>query len=416
MKRIVVFLLVSGVVLAQMESPKSPGLDPDSLDRELWFELISLTAKAYNEGHFIKFDTFHNSLAEFVELLSPRTLSSHPIGQASPPAGSVSLTYSPVYPVVAPLYSYFSSAAVRYSALSRPGSAADLTGVQPTIQSDPQMIFLDGFGNSLIAFDLTTQTTAGQVVVPSTTGPFGIRPSAQGASNEVWVLSSGFEVSGGVNEVTVVNLGTQSVVTNIAIPSTQAGTPVGIAFTNDGATAFEAVKYQSADLAGNNGALVVFDAANRAVTSTMLLKSIPYAVVMAPDGSTLYLLATTQSTGGTVTYYDVLSGTAGFTATIKGNYNPNAPVFIHPDGTRLFWNVNYLLEVFDLKTRQVTSFTSGLPSTAGPTMRMSQDGARVYFTDPAGDIVVVDTSSGVILSTSNTGFPTSVFAGPPIAP
>jgi DNA-binding beta-propeller fold protein YncE len=252
------------------------------------------------------------------------------------------------------------------------------------------------------------------VVVPSTTGPFGIRPNATSASNEVWVLNSGFEVSSGVNEVSVVDLGGQSVVANIATPSAQAGVPVGIVFTTDGATAFEAIKYDSADSAGNNGALVVFNAASRTVTSTMLLKSTPYALVMARDGLTAYLLAT-GATGGTITYYDVLSGTADLTVSLP-NYNPFAPVFIHPDGTRLFWNTNAILNIFYLTTRQVITVTSGLPSTASPTFSMSQDGGRVYFSDQAGDVVVLDTIYGFTLASFNAGAAVSIFGGPPVAP
>ena len=41
----------------------------------------------------------------------------------------------------------------------------------------------------------------------------------------------------------------------------------------------------------------------------MLLKFVPAALLMAPDGLTAYILSNT----GTITYYDVLSGTSDLT-------------------------------------------------------------------------------------------------------
>ena len=75
------------------------------------------------------------------------------------------------------------------------------------------------------------------------------------------------------------------------------------------------------------------------------------------------------------------------------------------------------LTVFDLTTRQVTNeFNSGLPTTVGRTFSLSQDGAKAYFSDPLGDVAVLDTYYGTILAAYNTGTAVSVFAGPPIAP
>jgi hypothetical protein len=338
--------------------------------------------------------------------------------------GSVDTSFSAVYPVVAPFYSYFPGAEVRYNPLSTPrfvaAVQADLTTVQPGAPPDPQMIFLDGFGGGLIAFDMTTLSAVSQVPVPTMTGPFGIRPNTTGPANEVWVLNSGFELSSGLNEVSVVDLSAQSLVTNIVTPSIQAAVPVGIVFTNDGATAFEVLKYDSPDSAGNNGALVVFDAVGRAVTSTMLLKFAPAALLMAPDGSTAYILS---SSGGTITYYDVLSGTADLTvSTYPPGSNAGYPgngtaVYIHPDGTRLFWNVGVYLTVFDLNTRQVTNqFNSGLPTTVGRTFSLSQDGTTAFFSDLQGDVALLDTYYGTILDTFNLGTASSIFGGPPIAP
>jgi hypothetical protein len=194
---------------------------------------------------------------------------------------------------------------------------------------------------------------------------------------------------------------------------------MGIVFTNDGATAFEALKYDSPDSAGNNGALLVFDAVNRTLTSTMLLKFVPTALLMAPDGLTAYILSNT----GMITYYDVLSGTADLSvSTYPPGSNAGYPgagsaVYIHPDGTRLFWNVGVYLTVFDLTTRQVTNqFNSGLPTTVNRTFSLSQDGGRAYFSDQQGDVAILDTYYGTVLASYNAGAATSIFGGPPIAP
>jgi hypothetical protein len=323
------------------------------------------------------------------------------------PEGSLTTSFSAVDATIAPYFNNFSTGPVQYIPQQRP--AADLTILQPVPPPDPQMVFLDGLGNTIVAVDTTTLTIVSQVVVPSTTGPFGMRPSSAGPATEAWVANGGSEVS-------VVNLSAQQLVTNIMTPSLPAATSAGIVFTPDGETAFEAVKYFSPDASGNNGALVIYNAAARTVASTFALKYGPAAIVIAPDGLTVYLL----STGGELTYYDVLSGTADLSVSTyppgqNGGYNGFGPAFVHPDGTRLLWNINYLLIEFNINSRTVTQFNSGLPSTAAPGMSMSQDGGQVFFYDAAGDIVCMDTTTGNILLSANVGSPISVFGGPPLA-
>ena len=284
------------------------------------------------------------------------------------------------------------------------------------------MIFLDGHGAGVVALDMTTLNPVSQVVVPSVVGPFGLRPSTTGPANEVWVLNSGNEVPAGA-EVSVVNLSTQTLVTNILTPSIPASTfavPMGIVFTPDGSTAFEIFKYDTPDSAGNLGAMVVFNAPARTVTSTMPLKFTPTAVLMSPDGLTAYIL----SSAGTITYYDVLSGTAGLTAqSVQPGSEFGYPgifsaVAIHPDGTRMFWNVGVYLVVFDLTTRQIINdFNSGLPTTVNRTFSLSQDGSMAYFSDTQGDVAVLDTYSGTVLDSFNLlGVALSIYGGPPVAP
>ncbi len=335
-----------------------------------------------------------------------------------PLAMSSATQFSPVNEVLDAFYGQYPNGQDRYEQPYQPRLATavheDLTTVQPVAPPDPRMIFLDGLGDSLVAVDMTNFATVSQVVVPSTAGPFGVRPTIMGSASEAWVANGGLEVS-------IADLSAQTVAATILTPSVPpTATPVGIVFTPDGMTAFEGFSYFSSDSSGNNGALVIFDAAARTVKSTFALKYAPTALLMAPDGSTAYLL----SNGGMITYYDVLSGTADLSASTyppgsnAGYPGSTSAVAIHPDGTRLFWNVGASLTVFDLTTRTVANqFTSGLPTTVGRTFSLSQDGGRAYFSDTQGDVVVLDTLFGNILATyTETGASVSVFEGPPQAP
>jgi hypothetical protein len=199
--------------------------------------------------------------------------------------------------------------------------------------------------------------------------------------------------------ISIVDLATGTVTATIPVPNLNnvdtfpSNQTTG--FTSDGATFFYAVPYITPDSAGNNGALLVFDAATRTLTSTLPQKVAPAVLVMAPDGLTAYLLSGTGN--GNITYYDVLSGTADLSAQLytPGTFyyfNGIGQVFSHPDGTRLFWNAPFLaannapgggeIQVFDLTTRQITSsFTYSLPVGTNPvTFQMSQDGATFIVT------------------------------------
>jgi hypothetical protein len=286
-----------------------------------------------------------------------------------------------------------------------------LTTLQPNPPVHPQMILYDGISNNIVDVDLTNFTILGQVTIPISTfvSTFGIVPTATGPENVVWAVSPQVGIF-------VVDVGAQSLTATIPTPSLDPGNtvPVGIVFSNDGATAFYAASNHTADSSGNNGALLVFDVASQTLTSTLLLKYAPTALVMAPDGITAYLLSNT----GMITYYDVLSGTADlslstYTPGIAGGYpGASSQVFIHPDGTRLFWNVGVYLEVFDLTAHKLTnSFNSGLPG-ALASMQMSQDGSMMWFANVLGNVVILDTRSGVTLGTYQTTPGSAVYPGP----
>ena len=289
------------------------------------------------------------------------------------------------------------------------GARRPASVVQAATSSNPQMIMLDGLSYNLLKFDLTNYTIVSQVVVPSTSGPFGVRPNPAGPANEVWVANGG-------KEIAVADLGSQTLVTSIPTPSIPvASVPAGIVFTNSGATALEAAAFYPPDSSGNTGALLVFDAANRKLTSTTLLRFAPTALLMAPDGLTAYLLDDT----GKLVYYDVLSGTADLTAStatpgVAGGFSSlSGKAFVHPDGTRLFWNANTQLYAFDLTTRKlIYQASSGLPSTSGASMQPSQDGSTVWFANAAGNVSVVDTRYGNIMTMYQTDPGSQVFPGP----
>jgi hypothetical protein len=327
-----------------------------------------------------------------------------PQGQAealSPVLAALTLFYG-----LAPDYAHYKV----YGPFARPAHP-ELTLAQPATPADAQMILYDGITNNIVDLDLTTNAILSQYTIPISTyvSVFGIVPSVTGASNEVWAVSP-------QQGVFVVNTGNGTLTANIPIPSLNVANtvPVGIVFTNSGNTALYAVRYYTPDSAGNNGALLVFDVASQTLTSTLLLKYAPAALVMAPDGLSAYLL----SNGGMITYYDVFSGTADLSASTytpgmnNGYPGSNAQVFIHPDGTRLFWGVGVYLEVFDLVTRQVTAqFNSGLPTTSA-SMQMSQDGSTVWFADTLGNLSILDTRYGSILGMPTGSPQTAVYPGP----
>jgi hypothetical protein len=284
-----------------------------------------------------------------------------------------------------------------------------LTVEQPATPPDPEMIMFDGLGSNMMKFDLTTFAILSQVpMFPLGVTTFGIRPAATGAENEVWTAYSATG-AGGVTAggITIVDLTTNSVAASI--PNTANIAPVNIVFTNSGNTALEAVSYPKPDSSGNNGAILVFDAVSRTLTSTLPLKNAPQQILMAPDGLTAYILGNNF----TITYYDVLSGTADLTAPFPLAF-VTGTVFLHPDGTRLFVDQGYGLGVFDLTTRQITNtFNYNLAMYAVPmSVNMSQDGSTVWVVDTVNNVTILDTRYGNILAVYQTSSGSTVFPGP----
>jgi hypothetical protein len=273
----------------------------------------------------------------------------------------------------------------------------------PVIPANPQMTILDNYSTDrILKLDLTTFAIVNQVLLPSQApAVFAVRPSAAGATDEVWTAPATTAIA-----ISISDLGAGKMIASIPSPSPDPtkNQAVGIVFTNDGATALYAVSYTTPDSAGNNGAVLVIDAVNRKLTSTLPLKFAPQTILMAPDGLTAYLIGS-----GKLSYYDVLSGTADLTVPFSFF---SGQIFVHPDGTRLFWDAGQL-EVFDLTTRKITNeFKFGLPSTSGTSMQMSQDGSKVYVGNGLGAVVILDTRYGNVLGTFQSPGPAQVFGGP----
>jgi hypothetical protein len=304
-----------------------------------------------------------------------------------------------------------------------PGAAVrpHLTTVQPAAPPNPHLVDFDGLSNNIYDFDLTTFATLSTVAIPYSTFAtnLAIRPTATGPDNEVWAMTT--------QGIFVADIGAGTIITTIAIPSSiqnnantvQTNRTTG--FTSSGATFFYAVPYVTPDSSGNKGALLVFDVSSRTLTSTLLLKTAPDVLVVAPDGLTVYLLS---GGAGNITYYDVLSGTADLSVPLytpggSPNYFTGAgPVFIHPDGTRLFW-LSGGISVFDLTSRQITStFPVSLPAgISNVTFQMSQDGSTFAVSyegnnGPSGTILM-DLNGNILGSTpsTNTGILTT-YIGP----
>jgi hypothetical protein len=280
-----------------------------------------------------------------------------------------------------------------------------LTFVPPTAPMDPSVIVYDGLGVQMVKADFTT----GAIITKFPVSFYNLyslttRPVATGNANEVWATLDG--------AIAILDMGGGSVLATVPVTKT-AGTneyPVGLAFTNDGASAIEAVAYSKADSSGNLGLLRIFKADTRTLASTLPLAFAPQQLLMAPDGLTAYFLGS-----GKIGYYDILSGTADLTAPFP-SFIQSGGIFIHPDGVRLFCGVcGGGLEVFDLTTRVVTNNFPFSPAPGGgaiSAMNMSQDGSTVAFTDSQYNVYILDTQFGSLLATYNTGAYSLVFPGP----
>jgi hypothetical protein len=288
-----------------------------------------------------------------------------------------------------------------------------LTTAQPLALPNPSMTFLDGFTYNFTQFDMVTNSVIASFALPSQAGAYAFRPTSTGANHEIWATHGGT-----VNEISISDLTAGAVLSTISTPAldTNNSTPTGIVFTKDGNTVLYAAGFYKPDSSGNNGVLMVFDAVHRTLKSTFPLSIIPTNLIMAPDGLTAYLIGS-----GKILYYDILSGTADLSATFPvnqttfGNTIFGPVVFIHPDGTRLFFdNYGYSLGTFDLTARKMTTnipYTFPVGDGMGE-LQMSQDGSTITLLDRQGNISSYDTQYWNLTPVFSTNPMYAIFSGP----
>lgn len=391
--------------------PVNHGMGPGQQYLASYDRVLYLITRAPNGVKTLTFNVEHcrepgpmyaQGLLFFSAVLAPGTT-------CTPDSESQALTFSPVQNLIGDFLNDDSDAPHKIVYGSTSLQLRPKATEQPGTPPDPYMICLDGFTNNVVKFDMSTGNTLAQVALPSgASGPLALRPASTPPSNEVWVAN-------GTTQVTIADLGAQKVITSIATQSLPGGNVAGIAFTNDGASVLEALSFYSPDSSGNTGAVVAYDAVKRVVTSTLRMKTSPSAFLMSPDGLTAYILDGT----GKITYYDVLSGTADLTvSTFTPGVNNGYPgaassVFVHPDGTRMFWHVGPNIESFDLTGHKVTAtYNSGLPTTSASDILMSADGGTISISNGAGNTVIIETHFGNIMYEAADMGATQYFMGP----
>jgi hypothetical protein len=272
-----------------------------------------------------------------------------------------------------------------------------------------QLVVLDGKSNNrIVSINLSTFTPKYSADLDSLRATFGLRPSATGNSTEAWVPT--FKVGTGA-QMSVVNLVSGAVETKIPTPVD--GSPQTVVFSNSGNTVFETVS-----LPESGGALVVFDAATRTVKNTVPFPFPPTGTLMAPDGSTLYVIGSGPTGRYQILYYDVLSGTADLTVTLPFADNLFSPYAMHPNG-KIYGQNSGKVFVYDPQARKVVSkFDLGLAANRFLlNMQLSPDGRQLYALDdsvlktPAspGNIYLLDAITGYNLGSLPIGGTANVF-------
>jgi YVTN family beta-propeller protein len=174
--------------------------------------------------------------------------------------------------------------------------------------------------------------------------------------------------------VSVIDLGTDSVVTEIPVASY----PSEFAVTPDGRTVY---------VAGSN--LIIIDATTNQVVTSVSIGGPPGDLVITPDGSTLYI--STGNTPGFVRVFDTATQTV--TQTIPVDDLPTV-MAISSFGTRLFVAHHFgTLSVIDTATNTVVATATGVVNAKN--LVISPDGTRGYMThpSPSGAVYVFNTTT-----------------------
>ncbi|WP_328954694.1 PxKF domain-containing protein [Kitasatospora purpeofusca] len=235
-----------------------------------------------------------------------------------------------------------------------------------------QLVYMtDAFAKTFVAYDLSSGSVAGTVPVGERPGPLAVSPDG----SQVWV---GNQFG---NSISVIDTATLTVTTTL----TGGQYPSAIAFSPDGAHV-----YVAENRAGHAG-IDVFDTASRTVSASIPTAYNVSAIAPTPDGSRLY-----AAVSGDVAVIDTATDTV--TASIPtADRRSIGDLAISPDGTKVFaTNVNTgTLSVVDTVTGTLAGSVQ-LNRFAG-SLALSPDGARAYVvaTDSGGtgSLATVDTAT-----------------------
>lgn len=138
--------------------------------------------------------------------------------------------------------------------------------------------------------------------------------------------------------------------------------------------------------------VAVIDTVTNTVVATIPVGSHPFGVAITPDGTRAYV----ANFGGTVSVIDTVTNTVIATVPVGGT--PGA-VAITPDGARVYIanGSSNSLSVIDTGTNTVVdTVLVGVPSRG---VAITPDGSRLYVTNQNETITVIDTATGMVLST-----------------
>jgi YVTN family beta-propeller protein/autotransporter-associated beta strand protein len=253
-----------------------------------------------------------------------------------------------------------------------PLSVVLATPVHAGIDAYGLLTGMNSVPGAVFAFSTLTNTTTGSAVTVGS-----------GPQNAVFTPDGryAYVVSAGSNTVTVLDVGTRTIVATVAVGSV----PEAIAISADG-------KFVYVPNLDSNRVSVISTAANQVVSS--ISAPSPYAVAVSPDGGTLYV---TSFYGGTTSIIDAASGTT--LKSISVGTNPIA-VVASRDGSKVYvLNEAGTVAVTVIDTASRTIAATIPLSVNGLCLAVSPDGTRLYATNWSGELIVIDTTSNSIITT-----------------
>ncbi|HVC24924.1 MAG TPA: YncE family protein [Acidimicrobiales bacterium] len=250
---------------------------------------------------------------------------------------------------------------------------------------------------TLTPIDLATDTALPPIRVGN--GPAGIAIAPDG--KRAYVTDAGSSPLG--DTVTPVDLETRTALA----PITVGAGPQGIAITPDGSTAYvaDAGAIVNGQVGPVGDTVTPIDLATRTALAPITVGNAPTAVVVAPDGSAVYVA---NASSGSVTPIPIGSGAAGTSMAVDGS--PQALAFAAAGSSTLYValapsgvSAGGSLTAVSVVTGHVLRATGVCASPSG----VAVTGATAWVTCTAsGTIVPVDLRSGV------KGAPISVGPGP----